>query len=139
MTAALDGRAGEELIFGQISTGALSYLERITKQAYSMVVYFGLNKKIGNVSYYDSTGQSEYSFTKPYSEKTAEEIDKEIRELIESADQRALDILRGNKEKLDQLAAILLEREVIFAEDLEEVFGKRSTDTEEIQNKEENE
>lgn len=139
MTAALGGRAAEELIFGQISTGALSDLERVTKQAYSMVVYFGLNKKIGNVSYYDSTGQSEYSFTKPYSEKTAEEIDKEIRELIESAYQRALDILRGNKEKLDQLAAILLEREVIFAEDLERIFGKRSADIEEIQNKEENE
>ncbi len=134
MTATLGGRAAEELIFGQISTGALSDLERITKQAYSMVVYFGLNKKIGNVSYYDSSGQSEYSFTKPYSEKTAEEIDKEIHNLIESAYKRALDILKGNKEKLDQLASILLEREVIFAEDLENIFGKRPEGAAEIQN-----
>ena len=134
MTATLGGRAAEELIFGQISTGALSDLERITKQAYSMVVYFGLNKKIGNVSYYDSSGQSEYSFTKPYSEKTAEEIDKEIHDLIESAYKRALDILKGNKEKLDQLASILLEREVIFAEDLENIFGKRPEGAAEIQN-----
>lgn len=134
MTATLGGRASEELIFGQISTGALSDLERVTKQAYSMVVYFGLNKKIGNVSYYDSSGQSEYSFTKPYSEKTAEEIDKEIHNLIESAYKRALDILKGNKEKLDQLAAILLEREVIFAEDLENIFGKRPEGAAEIQN-----
>jgi len=134
MTATLGGRASEELIFGQISTGALSDLERVTKQAYSMVVYFGLNKKIGNVSYYDSSGQSEYSFTKPYSEKTAEEIDKEIHNLIESAYKRALDILKGNKEKLDQLAAILLEREVIFAENLENIFGKRPEGAAEIQN-----
>jgi cell division protease FtsH len=134
MTATLGGRASEELIFGQLSTGALSDLERVTKQAYSMVVYFGLNKKIGNVSYYDSSGQSEYSFTKPYSEKTAEEIDKEIHNLIESAYKRALDILKGNKEKLDQLAAILLEREVIFAEDLENIFGKRPEGAAEIQN-----
>jgi len=99
-----------------------------------MVVYYGLSDKIGNVSYYDSSGQSEYSFTKPYSEKTAEEIDKEIKNLIESAYQRALEILKNNREKLDQLATILLEREVIFAEDLEEIFGKRPEGAVEMHN-----
>jgi cell division protease FtsH len=134
MTATLGGRASEETVFGRISTGALSDLERVTKQAYSMVVYYGLSDKIGNVSYYDSSGQSEYSFTKPYSEKTAEEIDKEIKNLIESAYQRALEILKNNREKLDQLATILLEREVIFAEDLEEIFGKRPEGAVEMHN-----
>ncbi len=89
MTALLGGRAAEDVVFGKVSTGALNDLERVTKQAYSMVVYFGLNDKIGNISYYDSTGQSEYSFTKPYSEKTAEEIDKQMHELVESAYVRA--------------------------------------------------
>lgn len=125
MTATLGGRAAEEIIFGQISTGALSDLEKVTKQAYAMVVYYGLNEKIGNISYYDSTGQSEYAFSKPYSEKTAENIDQEVHELIEKSYKRAKKILEENKEKLTQLASILLEREVIFAEDLESIFGKR--------------
>jgi len=125
MTSALGGRASEEIMFGQVSTGALNDLEKVTKQAYNMVVFFGLNKKIGNISYYDSTGQQEYSFTKPYSEKTAETIDKEISKLVEDAYQRAISILSEKKESLAQLASVLLEKEVIFREDLEKVFGKR--------------
>jgi len=125
MTAALGGRASEEVNFGQVSTGALNDLEKVTKQAFNMVVFFGLNKKLGNISYYDSTGQQEYSFTKPYSEKTAETIDKEISKLVEEAYQRAKSILMKNKESLSKLAKVLLEKEVIFREDLEKVFGKR--------------
>lgn len=131
MTATLGGRASEEVIFGKVSTGALNDLERVTKQAYNMVVFFGLNKKIGNVSYYDSTGQQEYSFHKPYSEKTAELIDNEIKELVEKAYKRAVDLLKTNREKLEKLANRLLEREVIFSEDLEGIFGKRLWDDEE--------
>ncbi len=125
MTSALGGRAAEEVVFGKVSTGALNDLEKVTKQAYNMIVYFGLNKEIGNISYYDSTGQQEYSFQKPYSEKTAELIDKEVKILVEKAYKRAVDILKKNRKKLDELATILLEREVIFSEDLEKIFGKR--------------
>ncbi len=128
MTSALGGRAAEELIFGKISTGALNDLEKVTKQAYAMVTYFGLNKKIGNISFYDSSGQSEYSFTKPYSDKTAEIIDQEVSALVESAYQRAKDILTQNRDKLEKLAQKLLDKEVIFREDLEEIFGKRPYD-----------
>jgi len=130
MTATLGGRASEEVIFGKVSTGALNDLERVTKQAYNMVVYFGLNEKIGNISYYDSTGQQEYSFHKPYSEKTAETIDIEIKALVEKAYERAVDLLKQNRENLEQLAGRLLEKEVIFSEDLEEVFGQRPWDEE---------
>ncbi len=125
MTATLGGRAAEEIIFGQVSTGALNDLERVTKQAYNMVVYFGLNEKIGNISYYDSTGQQEYSFNKPYSEKTAEVIDKEISKLVDQAYHRAVEILKINRDKLEKLARMLLEKEVIFGEDLETLFGKK--------------
>ena len=125
ITSALGGRAAEDIIFNRISTGALNDLEKVTKQAYAMVVYFGLNKKVGNISYYDSSGQSEYAFTKPYSEKTAEVIDKEVSALVESAYQRAKNILLENKDKLEKLATLLLEKEVIFREDLESIFGKR--------------
>lgn len=130
MVATLGGRAAEEVVFGKVSTGALNDLERVTKSAYAMVVYFGLNKKIGNLSYYDSTGQQEFSFTRPYSEKTAEVIDSEVHKLIESAYQRAVELIRGNKDKLDQLAHVLLEKEVIFREDLEKIFGKRPFESE---------
>ena len=136
MTAALGGRASEEVNFGEISTGALNDLEKVTKQAYNMVVYFGLNKRIGNISYYDSTGQAEYSFQKPFSEKTAQIIDEEISILSESAYTRALEILRDNKEKVSLLAERLLEREVIFREDVEKIFGKRSFEREESERKE---
>ena len=125
MTATLGGRAAEEIIFGKVSTGALNDLERVTKQAYNMVVFFGLNEKLGNISYYDSTGQAEYSFQKPYSEKTAELFDQEISKLVEKAYRRAVDILKANRDKLEALAGILLEKEVIFSEDLEHIFGKK--------------
>ncbi|MCX6231529.1 MAG: ATP-dependent zinc metalloprotease FtsH [Bacteroidetes bacterium] len=125
ITAALGGRAAEQVTFGKISTGALNDLEKVTKQAYAMVVYFGLNEKIGNISYYDSSGQQEYSFSKPYSEKTAELIDQEIHLLIETAYQRAVKLLNENKEKLNSLANVLIDKEVIFREDLELIFGKR--------------
>jgi len=125
MTAALGGRASEEINFGKVSTGALNDLEKVTKQAFAMVTYFGLNKEIGNISFYDSTGQQEYSFHKPYSEKTAETIDKEIKKLVEEAYQRAKNVLSDNKENLTKLANLLLEKEVIFSEDLEIIFGKR--------------
>ena len=127
MCAALGGRASEDITFGKISTGALSDLEKVTKQARAMVTIYGLNEKIGNLTYYDPTGE-EYGFTKPYSEKTAQVIDEEIREIIEQQYQRALDILRTNREKLTTLAELLLEREVIFKEDLEHIFGKRPHD-----------
>jgi len=130
MTATLGGRAAEEVIFGKISTGALNDLEKVTKQAYAMVVYYGLNEKIGNISFYDSTGQQEYALTKPYSENTAQQIDEEISKLIESAYQRAKKILEENQEKLTQLAEALIEKEVIFAEDLETIFGKRKQEPE---------
>ena len=123
--AALGGRAAEEVVFGKISTGALSDLEKITKQAYAMVTIYGLNDKIGNISFYDSSGQAEYQFNKPYSNKTAEIIDEEVKKLIDKAYERTKKILLENKDKLDLLAVKLLEREVIFREDLEEIFGKR--------------
>ena len=125
MTALLGGRAAEDVVFGTVSTGALNDLERVSKQAYAMVVYYGLDKKIGNVSYYDSTGQQEYSFQKPYSEKTAEAIDEQVHQLIESCYTKAKQILSEHKEQLDQLAKLLLEREVIFTEDVERILGKR--------------
>ena len=123
--AALGGRAAEEIIFGKISTGALSDLEKITKQAYAMVTIYGLNDKIGNVSFYDSSGQQEYTFGKPYSEKTAELIDNEVKKLIEGAYDRTKKLLSENVEKLHKLAGHLLEKEVLFKEDLEAIFGKR--------------
>ena len=123
--AALGGRVAEDIIFGKISTGALSDLEKITKQAYAMVTIYGLNEKIGNISFYDSSGQQEYNFNKPYSEQTAETIDTEVKKMIDFAYARTKDLLLQHKEQLSQLAGRLLEREVIFKEDLEQIFGKR--------------
>lgn len=128
--ATLGGRAAEQTIFNNISTGALSDLERVTKQAQAMVTVYGLNDKVGNISYYDSSGQSEYSFGKPYSEETAKKIDEEISKIIETQYERAMHILNTNRDKLDALANKLLEKEVIFREDLEEIFGKRAWDPE---------
>ena len=128
--ATLGGRAAEQAVFGNISTGALSDLERVTKQAQAMVTIYGLNDKVGNISYYDSSGQSEYNFGKPYSEQTAKVIDEEISKLIETQYQRAVSILTENRDKLDALAQKLLDKEVIFREDLEEIFGKRAWDPE---------
>ena len=131
MCAALGGRAAEEIIFGKVSTGALSDLEKITKQAYAMVTVYGLSDKVGNISFYDSSGQSEYSFNRPYSEKTAELIDQEVKEMVENAYIRTKKILIENKDKLELLANELLEKEVIFKENLEKIFGKRKWDKEE--------
>lgn len=132
MCAALGGRAAEKVIFDQISTGALSDLEKVTKQARAMVTIYGLSEKVGNLTYYDSSGQSEYGFTKPYSERTAELIDKEISDIIEEQYQRALKLLEEHKDKLTQLAEVLLEKEVIFKDNLEKIFGKRPFDKEEL-------
>ncbi len=128
MCAALGGRAAEKVIFNQISTGALSDLEKVTKQARAMVTVYGLSEKVGNLTYYDSSGQSEYGFTKPYSEKTSELIDDEISRIIEEQYQRAINLLEENKDKLTQLADVLLEKEVIFKDNLEKIFGKRPFD-----------
>ncbi|GAA3730950.1 MULTISPECIES: ATP-dependent zinc metalloprotease FtsH [Flavobacterium] len=128
MCATMGGRAAEKVTFDRISTGALSDLEKVTRQARAMVTIYGLNDKIGNVTYYDSSGQSEYNFSKPYSDETAKIIDKEISELIEGQYQRAIQILEENKDKLNQLADILIEKEVIFKDDLENIFGKRTFD-----------
>ncbi len=128
MCATMGGRAAEKVTFDRISTGALSDLEKVTKQARAMVTIYGLNDKLGNITYYDSSGQSEYNFSKPYSEDTAKTIDREISILIESQYQRAIAILEENKDKLNQLADILIEKEVIFKDDLESIFGKRPFD-----------
>ncbi len=125
MCMTMGGRAAEEVVFNNISTGALSDLEKVTKQASAMISIYGLNKEIGNVSYYDSSGQNEYGFGKPYSEQTAQVIDKEVKAMIENEYERAKEILRNNRDKLDILAQKLIEKEVIFREDLEEIFGPR--------------
>ncbi len=132
MCAALGGRAAEEIIFGKISTGALSDLEKITKQARAMVTIYGLNEKLGNITYYDSQDSDGYGFNKPYSEKTAQIIDEEISKIIEAQYLRAKELLTNNKEKLSVLADLLLEKEVIFKENLEDVFGKRQWQKEEV-------
>ncbi len=130
MCATLGGRAAEKVIFDKISTGALSDLEKVTKQARAMVTIYGLNDKIGNLTYYDSSGQTDYGFSKPYSEDTAQTIDREISKLIEEQYRRAVDVLEKNKDKLTILAERLLEKEVIFKEDLEKIFGRRPFDKE---------
>ena len=131
MVATMGGRAAEQVVFGQISTGALSDLEKATKQAFAMVTYYGLDEEIGNLSYYDSTGQQDYSLTKPYSEKTAETIDRQVSKLVEKAYQEAISILNSHKEGLAQLANKLIEKEVIFTDDLVSIFGKRPWNTDE--------
>ena len=128
MCAALGGRAAEKIMFNKISTGALSDLEKVTRQARAMVSIYGLNDTLGNITYYDSTGQMENSFTKPYSEKTAQVIDKEISDIIELQYKRACDLLKKNKNKLMQLAERLLEKEVIFKDDLFNILGERPYD-----------
>jgi ATP-dependent metalloprotease FtsH len=130
MCAALGGRAAEEVIFGEISTGALSDLEKVTKQAYAMVSIYGLNEKIGNISYYDSQGR-EFAFSKPYSEDTARTIDEEASKIIEGQYTRAKQILKDNRENLEKLAEQLLLKEVIFKDDLVAIFGERPWDTQE--------
>lgn len=139
ITSLLAGRAAEEIVFGQISTGALNDLERATKMAFSLVAYYGMSPKIGNVSYYDSTGQSDWNFTKPFSEETNEAIDSEVKRLVEEAYQRAKEIITASRDKLDQLAQLLFEREVIFREDVENIYGKRPWNDEKNNNQPENE
>ena len=134
MCATMGGRAAEKVVFNKISTGALSDLEKVTRQARAMVTIYGLNDKLGNITYYDSTGQSEYTLSKPYSEDTAQIIDKEISNLIENEYKRAIKILEDNKDKLEQLAAILIEKEVIFKDDLETIFGKRPFEKVQLEN-----
>jgi len=131
MCAALGGRAAEKVIFDKISTGALSDLEKVTKQARAMVTVYGLSDKIGNLTYYDSSGENEYGFSKPYSERTAELIDKEISTIIETQYLRAIELLENNKDKLTELAEVLLKEEVIFKDNLETIFGKRPFQKEE--------
>ena len=126
MCSLIGGRVAEEIVNGQPSTGALNDLERLTKMAYAMVTYYGMSDEVGNISYYDSTGARAYDFGKPYSEKTAELIDKEVKDLIQTIHDRTENILKENFEGFSQLAAILLEKEVIFADDLERIFGPRA-------------
>ncbi len=128
MAATLGGRVSEQMTFGEISTGALNDLERVTKQAYAMIAYYGMGKKVGNMSYYDSTGQGDMGFTKPYSELTAQNIDAEAKELIEEAYAMSQKVLTDHNEGLKELAELLLEREVVFTEDVERIFGKRKKD-----------
>jgi cell division protease FtsH len=125
MCATLGGRAAEQIIFGKISTGALSDLVKVTRQARAIVTVYGLNDKIGNITYYDANGQNEFGFTKPYSEETAKQIDEEISKIVEREYKRALSLLRKHKKKLTELAEHLLEKEVIFKDDLVTIFGKR--------------
>ena len=130
ITSLVAGRAAEEVVFGQISTGALNDLERATKMAFSLVAYYGMSPKVGNVSYYDSTGQSDFNFTKPFSEQTNEEIDSEVKRMVEEAYKRAKEIIIGSRDKLDELAKVLFEREVIFREDVEKIYGPRPWESE---------
>ncbi len=130
LAATLGGRVSEQLTFGQVSTGALNDLERVTKQAYAMVAYYGMSENVGTLSYYDSTGQSDMAFTKPYSEQTAQQIDTEAKRVIEQAYKMAEQVLREHADGLKELAELLLSREVVFTEDVERIFGKRKKDIE---------
>lgn len=130
LAATLGGRVSEQLTFGEMSTGALNDLERVTKQAYAMVAYYGMSENVGTLSYYDSTGQSDMSFTKPYSEQTAQQIDAEAKLVIEKAYKMAEQVLREHADGLKELAELLLTREVVFTEDVERIFGKRKKDIE---------
>ncbi len=125
MCATLGGRAAEQIVFGKISTGALSDLVKVTRQARAMVTVYGLNEKIGNITYYNADGENEFGFTKPYSEATAKQIDEEISKIVEQQYKRAIALLRKNKKKLTELAEYLLDKEVIFKDDLVTIFGKR--------------
>ena len=130
LAATLGGRVSEQLTFGEISTGALNDLERVTKQAYAMVAYYGMSENVGTLSFYDSTGQSDMAFTKPYSELTAQQIDAEVKQVIEKAYKMAEKVLREHADGLKELAELLLSREVVFTEDVERIFGRRKKDIE---------
>ena len=128
MTSLMAGRAAEEVFFGKISTGALNDIERATKMAQSLVVYYGMSPLLGNISFYDSTGQNDYGFTKPFSEKTAELIDQEVKRMVEEAYSRAKDIILNHRSQMDERAGKLYEKEVLFREDLERIYGPREAD-----------
>ena len=128
---ALGGRAAEDITFGKISTGALSDLERITKMAYSIVSVYGMNKNIGNISFYDSK-QSDYNFTKPYSDSTAEKIDSEVKRIVDSAYERTKKLLLDKRDQLEKIANKLLEKEILFQNDLETLIGKRPFENKQI-------
>ena len=125
MTSLMAGRASEEIVYGKISTGALNDIERATKMAQALVTYYGMSPEVGNISFYDSTGQSEYAFAKPFSEKTAETIDREVRRMVEEAYAKAKELLTTHREQLDELAKQLYDKEVLFREDLERIYGPR--------------
>lgn len=125
LCATLGGRAAEEIVFGEVSSGALDDLEKVTKEAYMMVTYYGFNKKIGNISFYDSTGQRDTGFQKPYSEETGKLIDEEVRKLVAESYERAKKILEENRESLNSIADLLLKKEIVYKEDLEKILGKR--------------
>lgn len=131
MTSLMAGRASEELVYGKISTGALNDIERATKMAQALVTYYGMSPEVGNISFYDSTGQTEYALTKPFSEKTAETIDREVRRMVEEAYSKAKELLMSHREQLDELAAQLYDKEVLFREDLERIYGPRPWETRE--------
>ncbi|MGX8713446.1 MAG: ATP-dependent zinc metalloprotease FtsH [bacterium] len=139
MTSLMAGRASEELVFGKISTGALNDIERATKMAQALVTYYGMSPEVGNISFYDSTGQSDFGITKPFSEKTAETIDKEVRRMVEEAYGKAKELLVSHREQLDQLASQLYDKEVLFREDLERIYGPRPWEMESEKMKEESE
>jgi cell division protease FtsH len=125
LAATLGGRAAEQITFGQVSTGALNDLERVTKQAYAMVAYYGMSERVGTISFYDSTGQSDMALTKPYAEQTAQQIDDEAKKLIAEAYTMAERVLADHAEGVKELAELLLEREVVFTDDVERIFGPR--------------
>ena len=133
IAATLAGRVSEQIFFGHLSTGALNDLERVTKQVYAMVAYYGMSEKVGTISYYDSTGRSDMAFTKPYSERTAQQIDDEVKAIISEAYNRAEAVIAAHREGLVTLAELLLEREVVFTEDVERIFGKRDGMTPEVE------
>jgi cell division protease FtsH len=133
IAATLAGRVAERVFFGHLSTGALNDLERVTKQVYAMVAYYGMSENVGTISYYDSTGQSDMAFTKPYSERTAQQIDDEVKAIIAEAYNRAESVIAAHREGLVTLAELLLEREVVFTEDVERIFGKRDGMTPEVE------
>ena len=137
MTSLMAGRASEEIVFGKISTGALNDIERATKMAQALVTYYGMSPEVGNISFYDSTGQSEYTFGKPFSEKTAETIDREVRRMVEEAYAKAKELLTSHREQLDELATQLYDKEVLFREDLERIYGPRPWETPEVTDKQE--
>ncbi len=129
MTSLMAGRASEEIVYGKISTGALNDIERATKMAQALVTYYGMSPEVGNISFYDSTGQSEWGLTKPFSEKTAETIDREVKRMVEEAYSKAKELLLSHREQLDQLATQLYDKEVLFREDLERIYGPRPWET----------